>query len=146
MSHAATPEDSYVLLIGLGLPTTNEIDLRVPPAVKSEFLAVLDEESIHYGEILEFSAGSGDWPAYAVFLTASSLTVRRLSGALVAFLQRHKDKTVKVSLLGETLEFKGYSLEEVERLLEAVLEAKRKDVEAWVRLSQQGSSDATSDD
>jgi len=30
MSHAVTPEDRYVLMIGLGLATTDEIDLRLP--------------------------------------------------------------------------------------------------------------------
>ena len=111
-SHAVTPEDRYVLMIGLGLAPTDEIDLRLPLTVERELLAILDEEAIHYSRIIEFSAGGGDWAAYSVAVGTTSVAIWRLSRALATFLGRHKGKSVKVNLRGKTFEAKGYSVEE----------------------------------
>jgi hypothetical protein len=61
-----------------------------------------------------------------------------LSRALATFLERNKGKSVEVSLPDETFEVTGYSVNEVEKLLKAVSEAKQADVEQWKHLSQQG--------
>jgi len=111
---------------------------RLPLTVERELLAILDEEAIHYGRIIEFSAGGGDWAAYSVAVGTTSVAIWRLSRALATFLGRHKGKSVKVNLRGKTFEAKGYSVEEVEKLLEAVSEAKQADLEQWKHSTQQG--------
>jgi hypothetical protein len=125
-------------MIGLGLPTTDEIDLRLPQAVEHELLAILDEENVRYGRIIEFSVGAGDWAIYSVAVGTTSLAIGRLSRALATFLERHKGKSVKVNLRRETFETKGYSVAEVEKLLEAVSKAKQADLEQWKRSTQRG--------
>ena len=138
MAHVAAPDDRFVMMISLGLATTDEIDLRVPQAVEHEFLTLLAAEDVHFGRIVEFSAGGGDWAAFSVALSATSVATCRLTRVLATFLERHKDKSVKISLGGKSFEAKGYSLDEVERLLKAVSEAKQADLEQWKRIAQPG--------
>ena len=125
-------------MIGLQFPTDDQIDLRVPPSARDELLSDLDVENVRYAEVFEFSrATGGDWAVYSVALTATSLAADRLVRALVTFLMRHRGKSVKVNLRGETFEATGFSVEEVRTLLRTVLAAKEEDAENWKRLAEQ---------
>ncbi|MGH9043902.1 MAG: hypothetical protein ACRDVP_03540 [Acidimicrobiales bacterium] len=57
MAQVPAPDDRFVMMIGLGMATPDEIDFRVLRAIKQQFLMLLAAEDVHCGRIWEFSAG-----------------------------------------------------------------------------------------
>jgi len=95
-------------------PTWGE--LQVSPAYYDELRAALDAAEVPNSQIIKASAGEV-LACIGVSAVASAPLWKALTPALKAFLSRHDNKRVEITLDDETFVMAGYSKNEVEALL-----------------------------
>ncbi|AOX66246.1 hypothetical protein BJK06_11200 [Curtobacterium sp. BH-2-1-1] len=113
--------DVIVFYPSLGHAGDGDLNLRFPIEYGDEIRALLDEQGIDHGGILEHSAGH-ELAIEAVHVLTNAGSLASLALVFKAFFHRHDGKKV-VTKDGE--EISGYSRKQVEEMLETL----RKDQE-----------------
>lgn len=138
MASMTTTKDIVLKLTpGMGSGT---IDLRVTPDYEAEVVALLDEHDIDNSSAIELSANS-DLAIVAVPLAAT--VIAPLAKVLWIFFQRHHDKEISVSVgdRGVSMSAKGYSMNDVEKLLDKASEEQAEHDRQWQQWKLEHGSD-----
>jgi hypothetical protein len=121
-------------LVDLASTTPSPRSSRTLPATTNQTAAVgLDElltaAGISHGRIYEFHNA----PIYvAIGISVGGPAAwKALGGVVTAFLQRNDRKRVKVSVEGESIEFAGYSTNQVEHMMERMAELHQQQQQRW---------------
>lgn len=132
-------EEALILRLGPGPPGARTLTLRVSPAYRKDLEGFLDEQAVHHSDILEFSQTTEPLWAYALSVSGG---VGGIAAAISAFLHRHRFKEFKANVVEGTIDVKGVSVEDMERLLDNVLLANE---ELERRMQEQGERPENSD-
>lgn len=107
-------ENPDPLYVRVGFPHQQDLELRFPSEYSNEILELLDEHQIEHGTVLELSANANLWIESVHVLSAAG-GLGALATMLHSFLNRHKGK--KFILDEDKVEMNGYSVKEIEKLL-----------------------------
>jgi hypothetical protein len=109
------------------------VTLRVSAAEGEELREALHAADLHVSDVLELSETVEVLRVLAVTVIAAG-GFKALSNVLVAFINRHRDKQVHVTVAGVEVDLKGYPEARAGRMLSSVL--RERDAEqrrAWQR-------------
>lgn len=107
-------ENPIPLYVRVGFHYQEDLELRFPAEYSNEILELLDEHKIEHGSVLELSADANLWIESVHVLSAAG-GLGALATMLHSFLNRHKGK--KFILDEDKVEIDGYSVKEIEKLL-----------------------------
>lgn len=130
-----TKNEAVPLLITLGPTADGSLILRFPPEYSDELLSLLDEHGIDHDTILEFSATADLW-AEAVKVLGAAGGAGALAALIRTFVQRHATKKFRLKRDGLEVEANGFSMSQVEKLIEKTAEEQAHRDEEWKRITE----------
>jgi hypothetical protein len=140
--HQPVAEDHLELRIGLGHAGDQTLTLRVSPSAATQLREMMAAGGVFAGEILEFSSG----PELIIYAGSFAGGLTGLAAVLRAFFHRNQYKSITFSQGDGSVDLKGYSESQANRLIDATLKqmhAKQMERdEQWQRiLGHAGESD-----
>jgi citrate lyase gamma subunit len=121
--------------------TSDHVKIRVTDGYRQQLQSLLTEAHLDNSQALEFSAASTAMELISVTVSTPEFW-EALGAVIVAFLQRHGNKRVRVEISDRTgLDLTGYSRRDVERLLRVAAEMHEQATERWERLIEQPPSE-----
>jgi hypothetical protein len=131
MGPSAGDAEILELYVSLGSVGGDDLTLRMSPVIVRQVLALLDEQGLEHGRVLERSANAELWVEAVKVLGAAGGGLVALTTVITTIIKRHDGKRVLIERPGGAkTELEGYSEKEVERFLhQRVEDQKARDAE-----------------
>lgn len=105
--------------VTLGHAGDDSLNLRFPPEYGEEVLSLLDENGVDHNTGIELSAGPTQWiEVVKVLGTIGTAEMTALAVVISKLAHRNDGKRFGLEIDGAQSKADGYSVEEIERLLE----------------------------
>jgi hypothetical protein len=136
--------EEILLLVTSGHPGDGTLYLRFSPEHRVELLSLIEDEGIHHGTVMEFSA-EADLAIEAVKVLGPAGGLLALSSIIKTFVQQHNGKRVVLKQGEFEVEAAGFSAKKTEQFLQRAATAQAEVDAKWRAMDEQMRLDERTD-